>query len=193
MLCLRDRGLNADLKEDANEVVDVDSGIFELCQEEQDILEYLSGYIAYAVIHKRKLCQTCYLSIVDGSREVPELLALKCYAQNGRNPLKVPSQPLVRLMQACENLFCANETNLLISKCSVKSLKQTVFPYMPQCCRKGIVSFLSLSTQVCFKTKECATSVQATTVRKVWLKECRHVCTQSKSLSVRLFNLLGTF
>lgn len=77
MLFLRDGGLNADLKEDANEVVDVDDGIFELCQEEQDILEYFSGYIAYAVIHKRKLCQTCYLSIVDGSREVPELLALK--------------------------------------------------------------------------------------------------------------------
>ncbi|XP_037572111.2 transposable element P transposase [Dermacentor silvarum] len=126
VLFLRDSGLNADPKEDANEVVDVDDGIFELCQEEQDSLEYFSGYIAYAVIHKHKLCQTCHLSIVDRSREVPELLALKCYARNGRNPLKVPSQPLVRLMQACENLFRANETNLLNSKCSVKSLKQTV-------------------------------------------------------------------
>lgn len=126
LLFLRDKDLSAELKENASQIVDVDDGIFELCQEEQDSLEYFSGYVAYAVIHKHKLCRTCHLSVIDSSREVPELLALKCYAQHGRNPLRVPSQPLVRLMQAAENLFRANEANLLNSKCNIQGLKEAV-------------------------------------------------------------------
>lgn len=66
-------------------------GILELCEkEEEDRLLYVAGYMAYAVIHKYKLCSTCKASIVDFDKVIPELVALKCHVQEGRNPLKVP-------------------------------------------------------------------------------------------------------
>lgn len=103
-----------------------DDGIVELCEEEQDSLLYFAGYVAYAVTHKHKLCNVCRGSLVDRTKEVPELIALKCYVQHGHNPLKVPSQPLVDLATVCEQLFRVNEENLIESKCTLDSLKKAV-------------------------------------------------------------------
>ncbi|KAH9374981.1 hypothetical protein HPB48_019007 [Haemaphysalis longicornis] len=110
-----------------DDVVDVgDDEIVELCQEEQDSLMYFSGYIAYAVIQKHSLCPLCKACLVDKDKEVPELVALKCYTKHGRNPLKVPSGPLVQLLEDCERLFRVNEDRLLNSKCTLESLKKFV-------------------------------------------------------------------
>lgn len=123
LLFLKDKKeLVKDCEDDVAETAD--DGILELCEEEQDSLEYFSGYIAYAVIRRHKLCRVCQSSLVDGSKRIPELVALKFYAQQGRNPLKVPSEPLAVLMRACEKLFRSNETRLLDSKCSLDSLKK---------------------------------------------------------------------
>ncbi|KAL1422658.1 hypothetical protein MTO96_003836 [Rhipicephalus appendiculatus] len=75
-----------DSVEDAAETCD--DGIIELCEEEHDSLVYFTGYVAYAITHKHKLCNVCRHSLVDNTKEVPELIALKCYTQHGRNPLK---------------------------------------------------------------------------------------------------------
>lgn len=116
------KDLAKDCEGDVTEPLDDD--LFELCEEEEDSLQYFAGYIAYALIHKHKLCRTCKSSLVDNNREVPELIALKCYVQHGRNPLKVPSHELVKLLRLCESLFRANETGLLESKCSIESLQK---------------------------------------------------------------------
>uniref|UniRef100_A0A224YVC6 p-32 hm n=1 Tax=Rhipicephalus zambeziensis TaxID=60191 RepID=A0A224YVC6_9ACAR len=99
-------------------------GVFELCQEEEDSLEYFAGYVAYALTHKYTLCSLCRSSIIDDTRRVPELVALKCYVRQGRNPLKVPSDNLLQLLHFCEQLFRINETRLLESKCTLESLKK---------------------------------------------------------------------
>lgn len=43
-------------------------GISQLCEEEEGSLLYFAGYMAYAVIHKYKLCSTCKASIVRQHR-----------------------------------------------------------------------------------------------------------------------------
>ncbi|KAK8778793.1 hypothetical protein V5799_019866, partial [Amblyomma americanum] len=63
-----------------DDIVDVSlGGVLELCKEEEDSLAYFAGYVAYAVVHKYKLCQQCRASIIDRDKELPELVALKCY------------------------------------------------------------------------------------------------------------------
>lgn len=81
-------------------------GILELCEEEEeDSLLYLAGYMAYAVIHKYKLCSTCKASPVDFDKAIPELVALKCYVNKGRNPLKVPQTCLWNCCTRVRNCF----------------------------------------------------------------------------------------
>lgn len=76
----------------------------ELCEEEEDSFLYFSEYIAYAVIHKYKLCYICKRSMIDSNKAIAELVALKCYIKEGRNPLKVSSDLLVKFLHECEEL-----------------------------------------------------------------------------------------
>nr|XP_054926307.1 uncharacterized protein LOC129384716 [Dermacentor andersoni] len=99
-------------------------GVIELCQEEEDSLEYFAGYVAYALKHKYTLCRLCHSSIIDDNKQVPELVALKSYVTQGRNPLKVPSDSLLELLHFCEQLFRINATRLLDSKCTLESSKE---------------------------------------------------------------------
>ncbi len=83
--------------------------------EEQEAFKYVAGYCVFQV---NAICTTCKL-FIENSHITPEFIQLMSYKEGC---LRVPSEPVLKLLTCANNLFCRVQQNLVNEESVLKKL-----------------------------------------------------------------------